>query len=103
MTIYTNVDVDIDENMKTKQLNLFCNMIKSDYINIHGEKIVAKLFYGLDSEQLNVLIDLYKQFPLLRWNKIDGYLEKEGLISKKLNRSFAVHMYINALQHFLDK
>jgi hypothetical protein len=120
MTIYTDVDVDVDVdvnvdvdvdvdvdvnvdvNMKTKQLNLFCNMIKGDYISIHGEKIVAKLFYDLDSEQFNKLIDLYKRFPLRRWNKIRGYLEKEGLISKQLNRSFVVHMYINALQHFLD-
>jgi hypothetical protein len=102
MSIYTDVNMETTKNEQT-QLKTFSKMIKSNYISIHGEKKVAKLFYNLTSEQLYVLMDLYKRFPLLRWNKFGVYLEKEMLISKELNRSFAIHMYINALQHFLDK
>ena len=84
------------------RLLLFNNMISKDYLDIHGYNILTKLFSYLTHDHLKNLIDLYKQFPLLRSNKIGVYLENHGLISDDLNNSFVVRMYINALQHFID-
>ena len=82
---------------------LFYNMIRRDYFSIHGGDIVSKLFYDLTVDDLDSLIVLYKEFPLLRWNKFSVYLEKNELIPNGFNASFVIHMYINAIQHFLDR
>lgn len=93
---------NINRSNSEDRLTLFHNMIKDDYLGIHGNDVICKLFERLNNEQLNKLIELYNEYPLLRWRKCKGYLEKEGLISRDLDDGFVVHMYINALQHFLE-
>lgn len=90
-------------NGMNNRLMLFYGMIHKDYVSIHGGDVVSKLFYGLTIDDLDSLIVLYKEFPLLRWNKFSVYLEKNELIPDGFNASFVIHMYINAIQHFLDR
>jgi len=104
-----NANVTINSNQMNNKgsvnnrLMLFYTMIRRDYVGIHGDGIVSKLFHDLTVDDLDSLIVLYKEFPLLRWNKFSVYLEKNDLIPNGFNASFVIHMYINAIQHFLDR
>jgi hypothetical protein len=104
-----NANVTINSNQinnkgsVNNRFMLFYNMIRRDYVGIHGDGIVSKLFHDLTVDDLDSLIVLYKEFPLLRWNKFSVYLEKNDLIPNGFNASFVIHMYINAIQHFLDR
>ena len=101
VTIKSN-QINSNGNVNNR-LMLFYTMIHRDYVGIHGDDIVSKLFYDLTIDDLDSLIVLYKEFPLLRWNKFSVYLEKNELIPDGFNASFVIHMYINAIQHFLDR
>ena len=99
-----SINVSTQPEHKIKQDNrIFYNMVSNIYTPIHGKQTVSKLFNSLESEQLTGLCNLYKEHPLKRWNKIKTFLEKENLISDDLDVQFVIPMYINALQHYLDR
>lgn len=101
MTYFKNTDKLHGESQE--HLALFNIMIKNDYTNIHGTDTLSKLFDNLKEEDLNILIDLYTRFPLLRMNKISNYLNTQGLMPCDLDSIFVIRMYVNALQHFIHR
>ena len=79
----------------------FKTLVQTIYNPIHDEKRISNTFGPLSVLQLNALIEIYNDTPLLRWKRFYAYLVSEKIISKKSEVQFVVPIYINAIQHYL--